>query len=59
MESLSLSLFGDVKLLRGPTQEIALPRKTQLLLAYLALNAGQRQPRDKLAALLWQDRPEE
>ena len=59
METLSLRLFGDVKLLRGPTQEIALPRKTQLLLAYLALNAGQRQPRDKLAALLWQDRPEE
>ena len=59
MEPLSLKLFGDVKLLRGPTQEIALPRKTQLLLAYLALNAGQSHPRDKLAALLWQDRPEE
>ncbi|MFQ5983539.1 MAG: BTAD domain-containing putative transcriptional regulator [Woeseiaceae bacterium] len=59
MEPLSLRLFGDVKLLRGPTQDIALPRKTQLLLAYLALNAGQRHPRDKLAALLWQDRPEE
>ena len=59
MELLSLSLFGDVKLLRGPTQEIALPRKTQLLLAYLALNDEQRHPRDKLAALLWQDRPEE
>ncbi len=59
MELLSLRLFGDVKLLRGPTQEIALPRKTQLLLAYLALNTGQRHPRDKLAALLWQDRPEE
>ena len=59
MELLSLKLFGDVKLLRGPTQEIALPRKTQLLLAYLALSNGQRHPRDKLAALLWQDRPEE
>ncbi len=59
MELLSLRLFGDVKLLRGPTQEIALPRKTQLLLAYLALNAGQRHPRDKIAALLWHDRPEE
>jgi DNA-binding SARP family transcriptional activator len=59
MESLSLRLFGDVKLLRGPAQDIALPRKTQLLLAYLALNNGQRHPRDKLAALLWQDRPEE
>ena len=59
MELLSLKLFGDVKLLRGPTQEIALPLKTQLLLAYLALSNGQRHPRDKLAALLWQDRPEE
>ncbi len=59
LEPLSLKLFGDVKLLRGPTQEIALPHKTQLLLAYLALNAGQSHPRDKLAALLWQDRPEE
>ncbi len=59
MESLSLRLFGDVKLLRGPEQDIALPRKTQLLLAYLALNNGQQHPRDKLAALLWQDRPEE
>ena len=59
MELLSLRLFGDVKLLHGSTQEIALPRKTQLLLAYLALNTGQHHPRDKLAALLWQDRPEE
>ncbi|MCZ6838304.1 MAG: BTAD domain-containing putative transcriptional regulator, partial [Alphaproteobacteria bacterium] len=59
MEPLSLRLFGDVKLLRGAAQEIALPRKTQLLLAYLALNAEQRHPRDKLAALLWPDRPEE
>ena len=59
MQLLSLRLFGDVKLLHGSTQEIALPRKTQLLLAYLALNTGQRHPRDKLAALLWQDRPEE
>ncbi len=59
MELLSLRLFGDVKLLCGPAREIALPRKTQLLLAYLALNAGQSHPRDKLAALLWHDRPEE
>ena len=59
MESLSLRLFGDVKLLRGPSEEIKLPRKTQLLLAYLALNAGQPHPRDKLATLLWHDRLEE
>ena len=59
MEPLSLRLFGDVKLLRGPSEEIKLPRKTQLLLAYLALNAGQPHPRDKLATLLWHDRLEE
>ncbi|MCZ6863925.1 MAG: hypothetical protein O7I42_27370 [Alphaproteobacteria bacterium] len=53
MELLSLKLFGDVKLLRGPTQKIVLPRKTQLLLAYLALNTGHRHSRDKLTDLLW------
>ncbi len=41
MEPLSLRLFGDVSLLRGRSREIALPRKTQLLLAYLALHTGQ------------------
>ena len=59
MELLSLRLFGEVKLLRGAAQEIALPRKTQVLLAYLALNAAERHPRDKLAVLLWPDRSEE
>ncbi len=59
MEPLSLRLFGDVKLVRGRSREIALPRKTQLLLAYLALVADQPHPRDKLAAVLWHDRPEE
>ena len=59
MEPLSLSLFGDVKLVRGRSREIALPRKTRLLLAYLALVGERHHPRDKLAALLWQDRPEE
>jgi DNA-binding SARP family transcriptional activator len=32
-------------------------RKSQALLAYLALHAGQPQPRDKLAALLWSEAP--
>jgi DNA-binding SARP family transcriptional activator len=59
MELLSLRLFGYVKLGCGSAREIALPRKTQLLLAYLALNAGQSHPRDKIATLLWHDRPEE
>ncbi len=59
MEVLSLRLFGEVKLLGGATQEIVLPRKTQVLLAYLALNTAERHPRDKLAVLLWPDRPED
>src|SRR5687767_4337268 len=32
-------------------------RKAQALLAYLALHAGQAQPRDKLATLLWSEAP--
>ncbi len=59
MELLSLRVFGEVKLLRGAAEDIALPRKTQVLLAYLALNAAERHPRDKLAVLLWPDRSEE
>ncbi len=59
MELLSLRLFGDVKLLCGSAREIALPRRTQLLLAYLSLKSGQSHSREKLAALLWHDRPEE
>lgn len=59
MEPLSLKLFGDVKLTRGPDGDIQLPRKTQMLLAYLASDAGKEVPRDKLAGLIWADRPEE
>jgi len=59
MEPLSLTLFGDVKLKRGPNGDIALPRKTQMLLAYLASDAEKRFPRNKLASLIWVDRSEE
>jgi DNA-binding SARP family transcriptional activator len=59
MEPLSLKLFGDVKLMRGPNGEIALPRKTRMLLAYLASDGGNPIPRDKLAGLIWHDRAEE
>jgi TolB-like protein/DNA-binding SARP family transcriptional activator len=59
MEPLHLKLFGDFKLVQGARDEIALPGKTQMLLAYLALNADRRHPRDKLAALIWADRAEE
>jgi DNA-binding SARP family transcriptional activator len=58
MEPLSLTLFGDVKLTVGPAVEIPLPRKTQILLAYLASNVDKQFSRDKLASLIWPDRPE-
>ena len=53
---LRLTLFGgfEARLEAGPT--LTFPRKkSEALLAYLALHAGQMQTRDKLAALLWGD----
>ncbi len=58
MEPLSLTLFGDVKLTVSPNVEISLPRKTQILLAYLASNGDKRFTRDKLANLIWAGRSE-
>jgi len=53
-----LRLFGEFDLARG-TQPLHLPtRKTELLLAYLALTPGPH-GREKLAALLWGDTPDE
>src|SRR5947209_6403555 len=54
MPRLSVTLLGgfQARLDSGPA--IALPtRKSQALLAYLALPAGRAHPREKLAALLW------
>jgi predicted ATPase/DNA-binding SARP family transcriptional activator len=54
MASLSLTLLGgfQARLDQGPP--LALPtRKSQALLAYLALPLGRAHPRDTLAALLW------
>ena len=59
MEPLSLKLFGDVKLTRGSNGDIVLPRKTQMLLAYLASDGGNPMPRDKMARLIWHDRSED
>ncbi|MCH8198205.1 MAG: winged helix-turn-helix domain-containing protein, partial [Proteobacteria bacterium] len=60
MGKLSIRLFGRLKVLDGTGGEVNLSgRKPQALLAYLALNAGEAQPRDRLAALLWGDRFEE
>jgi DNA-binding SARP family transcriptional activator len=54
MARLSLRLLGgfQARLDLGPP--VALPtRKSQALLAYLALPLGRAHPRDTLAALLW------
>ena len=59
MKPLSLTLFGDVKLTVAPAAEISLPRKTQILLAYLATNQTRKFTRAKLASLIWTDRSED
>ena len=59
MEPLSLKLFGDVKLTHDPNGGIMLPRKTQMLLAYLASDGGIPMQRDKLARSIWHDRSED
>ena len=58
MEQLSLTLFGDVKLTVGSAVEISLPRKTQVLLAFLASNVDKQYTREKIANLIWADRSE-
>jgi len=54
--SLELKLLGGFEAhLQGGTALVFPTRKTQALLAYLALPPGQSHPRDKLATLLWGD----
>ncbi len=54
---LQLRLLGgfEARLPSGQTVEIS-GKKTQALMAFLALNAGKKLPREKLADLLWSDR---
>ena len=57
MMRLSLTLLGDFQARLGLGAPVRLrTRKTQALLAYLALPPGQTHSRDKLAALLWGER---
>src|SRR5262245_26887362 len=60
MSGLQLALLGgfEARVARGPVLQIA-PRKSRALLAYLAVAGQRRQPREKLAALLWGDVPEQ
>jgi predicted ATPase/DNA-binding SARP family transcriptional activator len=56
--SLNIYLLGQFKLL-GDNQPVELPsRPAQSLLAYLVLNAGVTQRREKLASLLWPESTE-
>ncbi len=53
---LKLTLFGGFQAhLEGGSAVAFSTRKTQALLAYLALPLGQAHPREKLATLLWGD----
>jgi predicted ATPase/DNA-binding SARP family transcriptional activator len=54
-----LTLLGGFQAQVGTGAPLVLPtRKTQALLAYLALPLGQAHSRDKLATLLWGDMPD-
>jgi len=53
---LGLTLLGDFQACLGSAALRLRTRKTQALLAYLALPPGQSHSRDKLATLLWGDR---
>jgi DNA-binding SARP family transcriptional activator/TolB-like protein len=55
-----LNMFGGWSLTAPDGTELALPtRKDRQLLAYLAMQGGRPQSREKLASLLWADRAEE
>lgn len=48
-----LSLFGGFDIAGDTAAQAALTRKARAMLAYLALQSGHSQSREKLAALLW------
>src|SRR5262245_15790128 len=57
MASLELNLLGGFDARFGTGEALVpLGRKAQLLLAFLALRAGEPQTREKLIGVLWSDR---
>lgn len=60
MADLILNLLGGFELRLSGEPPLSLSTKTgQALLAYLALTPGQRHSRDKITAMLWEDRPDQ
>jgi TolB-like protein len=60
MASLQLKLLGKFEVISAAGQHVQIAgRKNQALLAYLAIHAGKKLPRDKLTGLLWSDRAEQ
>ncbi|MDG4892393.1 BTAD domain-containing putative transcriptional regulator [Mesorhizobium sp. WSM4976] len=59
MAKIRISTFGGLQVFSREGRQITITsRKAQALLVYLAMTEGRRQSRDKLAALLWEDRGE-
>jgi len=57
MALVRLTLLGGYRVRRPNGEDVRLPtRKTEALLAFLACHPGDKQPRDRLTALLWGDR---
>ena len=57
MALVQLALLGGFGLRRAKRGDVRLPtRKAEALLAFLACHPGEKQPRDRLTALLWGDR---
>ena len=60
MPILQVRFFGTIEIsFAGEKLPLPATRKAQSLLAYLILNRGKSQPRNRLVELFWGDRPEE